>query len=163
MIKKKIKRLELSYHSPIATSIYNFIHVFYFSSILPIISLIGLIYFIFDYILNLITILYFFKKSQDGDSTYLRESVRNLLIFVFIYPIIFAILTLRFFGFLYLLNFLILILFALIFGITIFYFYNKQKFHKMIEKSSKNLLNESEEILINKYKHPLLDFVQNVE
>eukprot|EP01080_Neovahlkampfia_damariscottae_P008274 gene8274-99_t len=159
--KKKIKRLELSYHSPVATSMYNFIHVFYFGSVIPIISLVGLIYFIFDYILNLVTILYFFKKSHDGDSTYLRESVRNLLIFVFIYPMMFGILTLRFFGFFYLTNLLIHVAFALIFGITIFYFYNKQKFHKLMEKSSSVNLLDSNEELINKYKHPLLDFVQD--
>ena len=143
---------------PIGITIYNFIHILYFSTIIPIVSVVGLLNYLFDFFLIKASIYYFHKTSDNHGSTFLRESVRNLLIFVLFYPFILTILFMRFKLYYFIPFFIITFSLVVVFSISFFFIFKYLKSKKIEKKFKANIKLEFEPEDGFRYKHPLKDY-----
>jgi hypothetical protein len=152
-----VKRQEFNFIQPTAMTIYNYIHILFFSTLMPIVAIIGFFFFLFDYLITKASIYYFFKKSNDHGSAFLRESVRNLVFFLLIYPFFITLLLIRFRIYYFIPFFVVCFVLVIGFGIGFLLYWRYSRHHTFAHKSSNELseLTTDEESI--KYKHPMTD------
>eukprot|EP01080_Neovahlkampfia_damariscottae_P001658 gene1658-428_t len=158
LIKGSIKRIEYQYTMPIGITIYNFIHILYFSTVIPIVAVIGVLNYIYDFFMVKASIYYFHKTSENHGSTFLRESVRNLLFFVLLYPFILTLLFMRFKLYYFIPFSIVLFILVVTFSISFYLIFKYLKSRKIEKKFNTNFKEEFEPEDGFRYKHPLKDY-----
>eukprot|EP01080_Neovahlkampfia_damariscottae_P005750 gene5750-9571_t len=155
----KVKRSEFDFTQPTALSIYNFIHILFFSSIIPIVSIFGFFYFLFDYLIMKAAIYYYFEKSDDNGSAFLTECVRNLIIFLILYPIVMTLLMMRL-KFYYLIPYaiislLLVTIFLIGYAVGHFSYFKHKTFMETSKEGDFLTINQTDSV--RRYEHPLKD------
>jgi hypothetical protein len=156
LFKGTVKRQEINFVGPTATSINNFIQILFFSTFIPIVSIIGFFFFLFDYLITKASIYYFFKKSNDHGSAFLRECVRNLIVFLFMYPFFITFMMMRF-KLYFLVPYFVFSMIWIFSFVFAFFAYWKYSRHQTFLNSEK--YSENSRVIELSYQHPMMKFI----